>query len=172
MRTQSCYSVLQDEKTLLKHMLAIHLGNDENEVGVTVDWPADVRCGNLEKCGFMVVVNGVQMQNLAGSLVVPRPRITTTARTTSETSLMSDVSTTAAGVNPRISSRTSEATGGIALSGIGPRAQEAAEMPCPAVDGRHQMPAGISSYATQVRHEMPVGRRFELPGDERFELHA
>lgn len=171
-RAPSCYSVFQDEKTLLKHMLAIHLGNDENDIGVSVDWPADVRCGDLEKCGFMVVVNGVPMQNLAGNLVVPRPRLITAARTTSETSLMSDVSTTAAGVNPRISSLTSEATGGIALSGIGPRAQEAAEMPCLAVDGRHQMPAGMNSYATQVRHEMPVGRRFELSGDGRFELHA
>ena len=153
-------------------MLAIHLGNYENDVGVTVDWPADVRCGDLEKCGFMVLVNGVQMQNLAGNLVVPRPEISTTASTTSETSLMSDVSTTAASVNPRISSFTSEATGGIALSGIGPRARLAAETPCLAVDGRHQMPAEMSSYATQVRHEMPVDRRFELPGNGRFELHA
>ncbi|KAF7505194.1 hypothetical protein GJ744_001184 [Endocarpon pusillum] len=171
-KAPSCYSVFQDEKSLLKHMLAIHLANDENDVGVTVDWPADIRCGDLDKCGFMVMVNGVSMQNLAGNLVVPRPRIITTARSTSETSLMSDVSMTTAGVNPRISSLTSEAIGGIALSGIGPRAQEAAEMPCLAIDGIHQMPAGMSSYATQVRHEMPIDGRLELPGNGRFELPA
>ena len=163
-RAPSCYSVFQDEKTLLKHMLTVHLGNIENDIGVTVDWPADVRCGNLDKCGFMVLVNGVQMQNLAGNLVVPRPRTVTPASATSQTSHLSEVSTTAVNVNPRIPSFTSKATKGIASSGIGPRVQEVAETPSLAVDGRHWMPAELSSYATEVRRELPV--------DERFELHT
>ncbi len=89
----------------------------------------------------MVLVDGVQMQSLAGNLVIPRPRIITTAGTTSETPLMAHVNTTVTSANPRIPGFLSKATGEIALSGISPRVQQAAETPCLAVDGRHQMPA-------------------------------
>lgn len=74
-RAPSCYGVFDDEKMLLKHLLAVHFRDDEDDGrGIKVDWPADSRQGDVAKCGFMIYMNGMQMRNLAGSLFVPRRR--------------------------------------------------------------------------------------------------
>jgi len=80
--------VFDDEKALLKHMLAVHFRDDENEAGIRADWPSDVRQGDLRKCGCMVWMNGTQMQNIADNLLVPRQTRITVASVTCEISLM------------------------------------------------------------------------------------
>jgi hypothetical protein len=96
LRVPSCYGVFQNEKALLKHMLAVHVRDDRGPVNVkVVDWPADIRQGNLQKCGYSVRINGLQMRVCGGNLVVPR-RVGAIGRTvSSQSSSMSDASTAA-----------------------------------------------------------------------------
>lgn len=72
LRQPSCYGVFPDVKALLKHMLAVHLRDDGNGSDIKVDWPADNRRGDLEKCGYSVRIDGLQMRKVGGNLVVPR----------------------------------------------------------------------------------------------------
>ncbi|KAL9108625.1 MAG: hypothetical protein Q9227_006571 [Pyrenula ochraceoflavens] len=72
-RVPSCYGVFDSEKTMLKHMLAVHFQDNGTGSDARVDWPADDRRGDLEKSGFMVYLNGERMQNRNGSIIIPKP---------------------------------------------------------------------------------------------------
>ena len=71
-QTPPCFGIFRDEKALLMHMIDAHIRDEGEETGIQVDWPADHRRGDIDKCGFMVRVDGMMMQNVGGSLVVPR----------------------------------------------------------------------------------------------------
>jgi hypothetical protein len=71
-RAPSCYGVFRDEKALLKHLLGAHVRQDGSGADVEVDWPADIRGGDLDKCGYSVRINGLQMESQDGKLLVPR----------------------------------------------------------------------------------------------------
>jgi hypothetical protein len=87
LRRPSCYGVFQDEKALLKHLLNVHVRSNGNGADIEVDWPADIRQGNIQKCGFLVRINGLQMQNQNGSLVIPMQRMAAVAMDASTASL-------------------------------------------------------------------------------------
>ncbi|KAI9766147.1 MAG: hypothetical protein M1840_006714 [Geoglossum simile] len=79
LRRPSCYGVFRNEKALLRHLLDVHVRSSENGADIEVDWPADIRRGNIQKCGFSVRINALQMRNQNGSLVIPMQRVTAVA---------------------------------------------------------------------------------------------
>lgn len=60
-RAPSCYGVFRNEKALLKHLFGAHVRQDGSGADVEVDWPADIRRGDLDKCGYSMRINGMQM---------------------------------------------------------------------------------------------------------------
>lgn len=82
---------------MLKHMLAVHVRDNGNGGDIGVDWPADIRRGDLQKCGYSVRINGLQMRNYGGNLVVPR-RLTAMS-VSSESSFISSARMLAVDVN-------------------------------------------------------------------------
>jgi|SRR5579862_4955421 len=125
LRRPSCYGVFQDEKALLKHLLSVHVRGNGNGADAEVDWPADNRQGNIQKCGFLVRINGSQMQNQNGSLVVPMQRIVAVAMGASTASL--------AGSNP--------STVGVGYSDSTSEWSSVIEMDPSEVGERYEMPS-------------------------------
>jgi hypothetical protein len=128
LRVPSCYGVFPDEKALLQHMLEVHVRDDGSGVNLGVDWPADVRSGNLEKCGYSVRINGSHMRvDQGGRLVVPIQRAATTV-----TGVGSSMSSIVSPMASTISLGYSESTisGGSALPEMDPtEARERVEIP-------------------------------------------
>jgi len=153
LRVPSCYGVFQDEKALLKHMLAVHVRDNGSAAGMEVDWPADYRRGNIEKCGYSVRINGEQMLESGGNLVVRTHRRITAGSVSSLPTR-----------SPAVSSARSSAT---ALTvDVGSIANNS-----PWVTVVEMNP----SAETGERFEMPSDERFEMFGDpsnERFEMFA
>jgi hypothetical protein len=72
LRVPSCCGVFPDVKALLKHMLAVHVRDDGSGGDIDVDWPSDGRRGDLQKCGYSVRINRLQMRISGSDLVVSR----------------------------------------------------------------------------------------------------
>jgi hypothetical protein len=71
LRDQACHGTFPDVKSLLKHLLAVHVRGEEGR-DIEVDWPSDFRKGDIAKCGFAVRIQGLEMRSQNGALVVPR----------------------------------------------------------------------------------------------------
>jgi hypothetical protein len=159
-RTPSCFGVFGDEKALLKHMLAVHFRDEGDDVGLKVDWPADVRRGDVEKCGFKVRMNGMQMRNLGGSLIVPRQ--TSAASRISESSVTSSARTSTTYVSSSRSSTTLVGSMETAPYRTGQTHEAVGERRSPPPAYVDEMPFEMGSSGTEHLHEMPSAERVEL----------
>jgi hypothetical protein len=117
--------VFRDEKALLKHLLGAHVRQDGSGADVEVDWPADIRGGDLDKCGYSVRINGLQMESQDGKLLVPRRKRIMPASVSGGGFLMSGARTTVVEEVPA-GSRTASM---ITLHGELPVAEPRYEMP-------------------------------------------
>jgi hypothetical protein len=83
LRDQSCHGTFPDVKSLLKHLLAVQIRNEEGR-DIEVDWPSDFRKGDIAKCGFALRIQGLEMRSQNGALVIPR-RLNTISSASVET---------------------------------------------------------------------------------------
>ncbi|KAI9774472.1 MAG: hypothetical protein M1839_001705 [Geoglossum umbratile] len=171
LRRPSCYGVFQGERALLKHLLGVHVRNNGNGADIEVDWPADIRRGDIEKSGFWVRINGSQMQNQNGNLVVPiqrpaaaAPGVPTANAPTASFAVSSP--SIASAVEVGYSDSTSEWASVMEMGP--PEVGEGYEMPS---SGRFA--DSIREWASAVEMDpLEVGERYEMPSSERFEMHG
>ncbi len=103
-RSPSCYAVFEDVKELLKHLLFVHVRDEGDGRDWVVDWPGDGRRGDLRKCGFGVRIEGLEMAECDGRLVVLKRLVVMGARSEVELATSSGVeSRTEIGSRERLS---------------------------------------------------------------------